>query len=748
MSGRAGSGEARTRRRVRRRAPLYGQVGTWARRVRQEVWPREPQPSPRWRPCWPTIRVQHLLPLALYAAITVVATFPLILHFGTRIPSDGGDALMNYWGFWWAREAATTGRNPFFTPYLYAPYGAPLYLHTLNLFNGLASIPFQAFFGLTSAYNAVVFLSFILAAYFAYLLVAHFCGSRLAGFAGGVVYAFGAYHLTHLLGHTNLLSSEWLPAYLLCLVRACESAGRRRTGYVVAAIGALTLLMLCDWFYVIVALLLTGLVSCWWAMTRRCLAPLLVAVAIGVVWGFLALPLVLATAAEIRSGVTDRPDISVMRIYSADPLAFVLPSTRLWIFNWLGIQVKRPFEVPPVEGDIFLGYVPLLLGACGVWLARRRARPWLLVAVVFLLLSLGPYLHINGTWRVGPEARTLPLPYMLLHDLPAFSVMRTPVRLALGVTLALAVLTGLGLTGLTRRWPRLGAGRARVALLAAVVVALLAEQLTVPFPLEATSAPDFYRELAASPEQGAILELPISYKRSLSDYYQTVHGRPIIAGYLARRLDYPIRKIIPSPNLPPPGDDIFPRPATQNLGYWALAWCNVHWIVIYRDDPGFDEGVTEFVARYADGGPIYDDGRMAVYRPLPPSGTALGLAIGPGWYEQERLADGHTNIRWFGSAATVHTWQFGAASERFALRFDAWSFHEPRRLEVRVDGRSLGQWRVTETQHFDIPLSLTSGQHAIELRALDPPVSPVSVGLAGKDTRPLAFAISNLVLDK
>ena len=35
------------------------------------------------------------------------------------------------------RAGAGSGQNPYWTPYLYAPYGAPLYLHTLNLFNGV-----------------------------------------------------------------------------------------------------------------------------------------------------------------------------------------------------------------------------------------------------------------------------------------------------------------------------------------------------------------------------------------------------------------------------------------------------------------------------------------------------------------------------------------------------------------------------------------------------------------------------------
>src|SRR5215218_402051 len=71
----------------------------------------------------------HLLPLALYLLITVVTTYPLILHFGTHLPGDGRDAWQNYWDYWWLRTALGEGHNPYQTPLLYAPYGVPLYLH-------------------------------------------------------------------------------------------------------------------------------------------------------------------------------------------------------------------------------------------------------------------------------------------------------------------------------------------------------------------------------------------------------------------------------------------------------------------------------------------------------------------------------------------------------------------------------------------------------------------------------------------
>jgi predicted methyltransferase len=209
-------------RRRKARAP-------WTHRLGHALWaPNHAQTTPTARGALRALVPHHLLPLLLYGLLAALATYPLLLHFGTRLPSDGGDALQNYWNYWWTARALSAGQNPYWTPFLYAPYGAPLYLHTLNLFNGIVGLPVQWAFGMVPAYNTVVFLSFILAGYFAYLLVAEVSGSRLAGFVGGVVYAFGSYHMTHLLGHMNLLASEWLPAYLLCLRRAIGATGRRR----------------------------------------------------------------------------------------------------------------------------------------------------------------------------------------------------------------------------------------------------------------------------------------------------------------------------------------------------------------------------------------------------------------------------------------------------------------------------------------------------------------------------------------
>ena len=98
----------------------------------------------------------HLLPIGLYLLLTLVMTFPLILGFFDHVIGDGGDAWQNIWNYWWTQHALFSFHNPYSTPLLYAPYGASLYLHSLNLFNGLVSLPLQVLFGPIAAYNFVV----------------------------------------------------------------------------------------------------------------------------------------------------------------------------------------------------------------------------------------------------------------------------------------------------------------------------------------------------------------------------------------------------------------------------------------------------------------------------------------------------------------------------------------------------------------------------------------------------------------
>ena len=269
----------RRRRRPLRASRPVNDPSARARLILRALWQpaATPPPARSARTRLTLAAQQHLVPLVGYLLATLALTYPLALHLGTRLPGSFTDGWQNYWNYWWIARALAGGQDPFQTPLLYAPDGAPLYLHTLNLFGGLVSLPVQWAFGVAAAYNAVVILSFTLGGYFTYLLVAFVTGDRRAGAVGGLIYAFSSYHLMQLiLEHTNLLSSEWLPAFVLCLLAADAASGRRRTILVGAGAVTFLLMLLCDWQYAIFAGLFTALYATYAAARRRSFAPFLV----------------------------------------------------------------------------------------------------------------------------------------------------------------------------------------------------------------------------------------------------------------------------------------------------------------------------------------------------------------------------------------------------------------------------------------------------------------------------------------
>lgn len=206
-------------------------------------------------------------------------TWPSVLHLRDGIPGDGFDGWQNYWNLWWVKQALLVERtNPFFTDYLYPPTGVSLLFHTLNILNGLWTLPIQLNFGLTIAYNSVVLFSFATGGLGSYLLALHTLarfqpgrrGVRLAAFAGGLVFTFAPVQMAHLLGHMQVFSFTWVPFYALWLLRTLEpwSMGaalplkhQGRDGALCSLF--LILASLIAWYYTLYLLIFTALVLVW-----------------------------------------------------------------------------------------------------------------------------------------------------------------------------------------------------------------------------------------------------------------------------------------------------------------------------------------------------------------------------------------------------------------------------------------------------------------------------------------------------
>jgi hypothetical protein len=186
-----------------------------------------------------------------------------------------------------------------------------------------------------------------------------------------------------------------------------------------------------------------------------------------------------------------------------------------------------------IENVASLTIVGLLVVAVAVWRYRfRPPRVWTALSVGFALLALGPFVHVAG-------ANTyIPTPWTFLRYVPIVSATRTPARFAVVAMLGFSMVFALALARIGRSHPR-----ARRLLLAGIGVALAFELSPFPRHLYAANVPEFYATIAADSRDIRVLELPVGIRdgessegdfNASSQFYQTVHGKPLIGGYLSR----------------------------------------------------------------------------------------------------------------------------------------------------------------------------------------------------------------------
>ena len=166
------------------------------------------------------------------ALLAVAWSFPLAVTAGTHLAGAGFSDNANFlWNFWWMREALGSGERFFSTPYLFAPYGTDLTLHTHTALNAFAGA--TVFRGLSplAALNVTILVSLFLNGFCAYLLAWRITRDIGAALVAGLVFGGSPYLAAHLNGHFNLTSAWTLPLFALAvgMVFADQRETRRAT---------------------------------------------------------------------------------------------------------------------------------------------------------------------------------------------------------------------------------------------------------------------------------------------------------------------------------------------------------------------------------------------------------------------------------------------------------------------------------------------------------------------------------------
>jgi len=649
-------------------------------------------------------------------------TWPLATRAGQAIPGDSFDGWQNYWNLWWVKKALLeTFQNPFHTDYLFYPTGVDLYFHTLNIFNGLISLPVQGVGNLFWAYNFVVLLAFVLGGYGTFLLIRYVTtrqglaagpGREWAAFAGGCVFTFSPFHFAHLLGHMQVFALEWIPFYVLTFLQAMDSLQRERKpgaqrGWKSllkrSCLPALFLILvgLCDWYYVMYLGIFSLLYLAYLA-TRRQLRweHLVILGASTLLFGVILSPL-LAPMMRIASQKTYMvPDPEQTRALSADLLAFVTPSEfhPLWGEAVRGLAER--FTSTRSERTVLAGIIPLGLALIGAIRWFKKTWFWWLSLAVFLVLALGPVLHVGGVTRFGPAGIEIPLPYLVLHRVvPFMRISRSVSRFDVMIMLSLGVLVGLGVLALARpaqkKTSRSPAVRATIVGLVATAL-ICFEFLPVPYPISPPDTPGWYEALAEEPGDFAILNLPMNWDRPGYLLYQTVHGKRLTVAYISR--DDPstlVERLGILQQFRHLGRDVILQDAALVAGT-TFRHLNVRYLVadLYKMPGGEERDYTLALLREivgADAQPVYQDDRLIVYTAPLQRAPATTLILGRGW--GERKSRGSQTWRPVDHQAGLQV--LAERTEGVQIRLEAFA-SPPCTLELVGTEGVLGRWDLDE----------------------------------------------------
>ena len=177
--------------------------------------------------------------MAIYALMTVVMTWPLVLRLNSHFAGANIDVWINPWVTWWTEKALSEGLNLYHTDWMFYPRGVSLAFHSFSHVNTVLALLLRPWLGDLGAYNVTILLAHVLSGYAMFCLVRYIaqgsacrpttggtgCASSnrrtieiLGPFFSGLVFAFFPYRMMES-SHPVIVSTQWMPLYFLFLLR-------------------------------------------------------------------------------------------------------------------------------------------------------------------------------------------------------------------------------------------------------------------------------------------------------------------------------------------------------------------------------------------------------------------------------------------------------------------------------------------------------------------------------------------------
>ncbi len=405
---------------------------------------------------------------------------------------------------------------------MFAPEGTSLALHDMTWLNsGPAALIQWVIPNRVLVFNLLWLASLAFSGYLMYLYARKHIGDGVPAFIAGCLFAFSTYHLHHG-AQLGSMWIGWLPLFQLYIEDALAPGGKWKSAGKAALV--LGLAAYTHWYLAAFCIFQLLFTLIWNAFTLRPFPiPSISRVVFILVTGcILILPILIPAAVESGRVENIQLKIEQRERYGADIMALITPSPRHPLWGKPAEAVYGRVKGNITESPIYPGWILYLLVIAG-FVAKSRGRFRLLfLSLCFLVLALGTRPNFLG------NALPIPLPYALFEYIPGLDFIRVPARFIAPALLFLSLLAAMGAKYLLDR-----ISRPTSRDLFAVVIILLAllDTTVLPMPVrDTTRHSDFYNDIAKEKGDFLIFDYP-SYTYQEYLFFQTIHEKPIIAGY-------------------------------------------------------------------------------------------------------------------------------------------------------------------------------------------------------------------------
>jgi len=470
----------------------------------------------------------------LYSLLTVCFTYPLIQNFASGFLGIANDDSAQYiWNFYTFWNNVQQGQNLFYSNEIFYPYGSSLVYHTYTPSISIWGV----FFNDVLSINLNIFFHFLCSALGGFYFAKLFLKNNFSAFFVGLIFAFSPYKLLNLPLHYNLILTANIPWFCYFYVQSIRVNPSLYFIQIISvkhfSIAFILLLssVFCDYhvfffmmyfaiFYILIHLYFLSDFLCkhWWKILP-----------ISLVAFHLFIDYLLHHGFKHGEGF----------YWSSDFLNLYIPHQYSLLYNKIFPKLSQYNyfrKNADIHAQIFIGYAfsAITIVASMLYIFKKNYRNknttiFLILSVIFIMISI-PRGHFAGI-------KTLNFPFGILHFLPILEKLRVSARFMSMVYLFLPIFTFSVLESYFKKRYTVYA----ISFCAILFTAI--EYKTFNFPVfSKKDIPNSIYTLKQEPKS-ALLCLPTGLKdgsKEIGDFetnqlfYQTIHQKPIIGGYISR----------------------------------------------------------------------------------------------------------------------------------------------------------------------------------------------------------------------